>query len=98
MEKKKNILIIDGDLDCRAELEKALRKGDYNITASKDGHELFDKQRKLPIPDLVITEILELRPGIDTFSLIRTFKSSGKTKRTKIIVASSSQEAKDRDV
>jgi DNA-binding response OmpR family regulator len=87
----KNILIIDADPTTGDQLKEALHKENRTITVSVDGRELFDKQRKLPVPDLVIVDILELRPGVDTFRFIRTLKGSEKTKHCKIIVCSHAQ-------
>jgi DNA-binding response OmpR family regulator len=93
-----NVLIIDNDpLTCGV-LKKALEERGYETRISPDGEDLFDKQRKIPVPDLIVTEIMELRPQMDTFRFVRALKSSDKTKHTKVVICSKrgSQEDKNR--
>ncbi len=98
MKHTNSILIIDNDpLTCSV-LKKALEERGYQIRISPDGEDLFDKDRKTPVPDLIVTEIMELRPQMDTFRFVRALKSSDKTKHTKVVICSKrgSQEDKNR--
>ena len=96
MEKnKKNILIIDSDVMVGIALQSALENAGYTVTLSEDGSELFQKKKKIPLPHMVLIDIMEMRPEMDTFRFIRVLKSSTKTTDTKIIVCSESKTDED---
>jgi len=87
---KKNILVVDDDLDFIEIYKFVLEKNGYEVTAAYNGQECLDKiQSKRP--DLIILDVMMTKKD-EGFDVSRDLRNSEQTKNIPILMVTSINE------
>lgn len=81
----KKIVIADDEVFMLRLLEMTLKKGGYEVTSCRDGHEALAAVLAAP-PQLVILDVM--MPGLDGLGALRQLKENPATKDIPVIVLS----------
>lgn len=90
---RKNILVVDDDLDLLELLRFNLTNAGYSVVVAADGDEALKKARAL-LPDLILLDLM--LPKLDGFAVCEILRRDGQTSSIPIIIltAMSSQLAR----
>lgn len=92
MNKKKNIVIVDDEIDILEILKINIERNNYKAYCFQDGESAISHILK-NLPDLIILDLM--LPGIDGFDICRLLKNKDLTKNIPILILSAKGEESD---
>ena len=92
MNKQKNIVIVDDEIDILEILKINIERNNYKAHCFQDGESAISHILK-NIPDLIILDLM--LPGIDGFDICRLLKNKDLTRNIPILILSAKGEESD---